>query len=412
MSQTHRGERLQITIVGPRNSGKSSLINALLGQEIAITSPVAGTTTDPIAKTMELAPLGAVTLVDSAGLDDMETALGQARVNRSLAELARSDLIILLLDAAAAGESQEIINFLGARARELAAPCIVALNKCDLPGDEGRAAQEGLASPLRQAFGESAIPPVMRISARARMGLPELIRAITATLADAGEQTPLIEGLLPAGGLALLVLPMDSGAPKGRLILPQMQTMRAILDQGSSFVGTQTRNLRQCLDSLGRKPDIVITDSQDFAKVAGILPPDLALTSFSILFARYKGDLALLVRGANALNALRSGDRILIAEACSHHAQKDDIGTIKIPRMLRERCGEDIVIEKSAGRDYPDDLAKYRLIIHCGACMLTAREMRARIHKAAEAGCAITNYGVTIAWFHGILDRALMPFHL
>jgi [FeFe] hydrogenase H-cluster maturation GTPase HydF len=379
-----------------------------LGQEIAITSPVAGTTTDPIAKTMELAPLGPVTLVDSAGLDDMETALGRARVSRSLAELERSDLIILLLDAAAAGESQEILNFLAARA--LAAPCIVALNKCDLQSDEGSAAQEKITSLARQAFGESAVPPVMRISARARMGLPELLRAITAALEDAGEQISLIDGLLPAGGFALLVLPMDSGAPKGRLILPQMQTMRAILDHGSNFVGTQTCNLRECLNSLGRKPDIAITDSQDFAKVAAILPPDIPLTSFSILFARYKGDLAQLIKGAEALDSLKPGDKVLIAEACSHHAQKDDIGTIKIPRMLRERCGEGIEIEKSAGRDYPNDLAQYRVIIHCGACMLTAREMRTRIQRASCADCAITNYGVTIAWFHGILERALEPF--
>jgi [FeFe] hydrogenase H-cluster maturation GTPase HydF len=226
----------------------------------------------------------------------------------------------------------------------------------------------------------------------------------------ADEQTSLADGILPPGGLALLVLPIDSGAPKGRLILPQMQTMRAILDMGASFIGTQTRSLGACLDALGQKPDIVITDSQHFGKVAEILPADMALTSFSILFARYKGDLAVLARGAEALGTLLPGDKVLIAEACSHHAQQDDIGTVKIPRMLHEKCGEDIQIEKFSGRDYPDDLAQYRVIIHCGACMLTAREMRARMRKAAEAGVAITNYGITIAWYHGILERALKPF--
>ena len=414
MNQTNRGERLQISILGARNAGKSSLINALLGQEAAIISPVAGTTTDPVIKVMELHPLGPVTLVDSAGIDEDESALGRARAERSLAELPRSDLIIILIDAACVRENLPMADSLLKRARAHAVPCILALNKCDLSGDGGGAAEEILRAHIGaegpQAKDPKAeAPQIARISAREGDGIAELRNALTAILGAAGERASLVEGLLPAGGLALLVLPIDSSAPKGRLILPQVQTMRAILDKGASFAGTQTHTLRQCLSALGRKPDIVITDSQHFAEVTAILPPEQALTSFSILFARAKGDLDTLTRGAAALSALKAGDRVLIAEACSHHAQDDDIGTVKIPRMLREKCGADLIIEKCSGRDFPENLTDYRVIIHCGSCMLTARETRARIARAAEAGAAITNYGITIAWRFGILERALAP---
>jgi small GTP-binding protein len=431
MSQTNRGERLQIAIMGARNAGKSSLINALLGQNAALISPVPGTTTDPVAKAMELHPLGPVTLIDSAGIDEDESPLGQARAQRSLSEIPRSDLLIVLLDAARLHESLPMVDLIRARALAHAIPCVFALNKCDLCCDEGRAAEEALrihidgieggagdpagAQPRGGSGGGEASPrtilfagllPVVRISAQTRAGLSELRNALITLLGAERERPSLVAGLLPAGGLALLVLPIDSAAPKGRLILPQVQTMRAILDHGASFIGTQTRTLQQCLGALDRKPDIVITDSQDFAQVAAILPPDQALTSFSILFARAKGDIDELIRGAAALDALKDGDRILIAEACSHHAQEDDIGTVKIPRMLREKCGVALNIEKCSGRDFPENLTGYRVIIHCGSCMLTERETRARMALAADAGVAITNYGITIAWYSGILERA------
>jgi len=433
MSQTNRGERLQIAILGMRNAGKSSLMNALLGQDISIISPVAGTTTDPVAKTMELHPLGPVTLVDGAGIDEDESELGQARAKRSLSELPRSDLVIILLDATRIEENLPTVSRLREQAMAHAIPCVLALNKCDLCDDKGVGAEEELrarisamngASFVRDSAMHDSAPhgsateatsfPIVRISAHEHESLAALRTLLFSLLETQKEGPSLVHGLLPPGGFALLVIPIDSSAPKGRLILPQMQTMRAILDYGASFAGTQADTLKQCLDSLGRKPDIVITDSQAFAQAAAILPQDIALTSFSILLARAKGDLAALVHGVRALDGLKEHDRVLIAEACSHHAQADDIGTVKIPRWLREKCAArgigDIQIDHCSGRDFPDELSQYRVIIHCGACMLTARETRARIARALDAGAAITNYGITIAWRFGILDRALAPF--
>lgn len=398
MHTTPRGERLQIGIFGNRNAGKSSLINALAGQALSIVSDVAGTTTDPVAKAMELLPLGPVTLVDTAGLDDDASDIGRARVARTLVELPKSDLVIAVIDATKLDNERECetLAMLVEAAAKNDVPLVIALNKCD----------DGVAP----EFGQHAAIPFVVVSAQTGRGIPELKQAIIAAAADLDSIHPLAWDLVPAGGTALLVTPIDSAAPKGRMILPQVQVLRDLLDHDVLVLFCKENEVASALGRLAAPPEIVITDSQAFRQVAAAVPASIPLTSFSILFARYKGDLAAYVDGVRALETVADGDHVLVAESCTHHVQSDDIGTVKIPRWLGEKTGKKIIFEKCAGRDFPADLKKYKAIIQCGGCMITPRETRERIRIAQAQGVPITNYGIMIAWNFGILDRALAPF--
>ncbi|MBC7338975.1 MAG: [FeFe] hydrogenase H-cluster maturation GTPase HydF [Firmicutes bacterium] len=400
--RTPRGERLHIAIFGRRNAGKSSLINALTGQDIALVSEVPGTTTDPVYKSMEILPLGPVVIIDTAGIDDVGT-LGELRVRRTESVMRRTDLALLVVDpAAGAGQYEEEIV---ARLRSGGITVLGVLNKTDLlPPGQGEALARELSARLDVPF----VP----VSSLTRDGVDRLKMEIV-RLAPRDWAAPTIVGdLLSPGDLVVLVVPIDLAAPKGRLILPQVQTLRDILDHDACGAIVKERELRHLLGVLGQKPRLVITDSQVFAKVSADTPRDVWLTSFSILFARYKGDLPTLVRGARAIDRLEPGDRVLIAEACTHHPVADDIGRVKIPRWLRQRVGGDLQIEVKSGLDYPEDLGRYRLIVHCGGCMINRREMLYRIMQAQQAGVPIVNYGVAIAYLHGILERVLEPFPL
>ncbi len=398
LNATPQGERTHIALFGRRNVGKSSLINALTGQEVSIVSPVKGTTTDPVGKAMELLPLGPVMLFDTPGIDDVGD-LGGLRVRRTLDILNKTDVALLVTEATTGlGDPEREVL---ARVREKNIPLLVVFNKSDLaaPGAEA----------LRQA-GAASGAPVFVVSSTTREGVEELKIALAKSIPDGGDARPLVHDLLQPLDVVLLVTPIDSAAPKGRLILPQQQVVRDILDHGAIAVVTREHEFRTALAALSRPPRLVITDSQAFAKVSAETPRDVPLTSFSILFARYKGDLDTLVRGAQAVESLKDGDRVLIAEGCTHHRQKDDIGTVKIPRWLRQHTGKELHIEHSSGMGYPRDLASYALIVHCGACMLNRREVGYRLQQAAAAGVPIVNYGVFIAYTHGILERCIEPF--
>ena len=395
MQGTPKGLRLHIGIFGRRNVGKSSILNALTRQNVAIVSAIAGTTTDPVEKAMELQPLGPVLFIDTAGIDDVG-ALGALRVQKTLQVLGRTDLAILVTD-----QWLEYEDRLLAALRAQSTPVIVAANKADLRADgaaENAARQAGAA-------------PVVTVSATAGTGLEELRRAILeAAPEEYLNSASLVGDLLPAGSLAVLVVPIDLEAPKGRLILPQVQTLRDILDHDSYAMVVKERELADALGRLGRPPALVITDSQEFLKVSADVPPEVPLTSFSILFARFKGDLAELARGAVAIDRLRKGDRVLIAEACTHHPTGEDIGRVKIPRWLEQYAGARIEFDIKAGSEYPEDVRPYKLIVHCGACVWNRRQMLCRIAQSRTQGVPITNYGMTIAHTLGILDRALGPF--
>jgi len=395
MQGTPKGLRLHIGIFGRRNVGKSSLLNALTRQAVSIVSEMAGTTTDPVEKAMELQPIGPVLFVDTAGVDDVG-ALGRLRVAGTLKVVERTDLAILVTDDWQDYELQLLTLFAG-----LNIPVIVAANKsdCRAPGGVEARARAGGAK------------PVIRVSAVTRAGLDELRQAIILEAPDEYLNSPrLIGDLISAGELALLVVPIDIEAPKGRLILPQVQTLREILDQNAYAMVVKERELADALARLKRPPAIVVTDSQEFLKVVSEVPASIPVTGFSILFARFKGDLAELVRGATMIDRLKPGDRVLVAEACAHHPTGEDIGRVKIPRWLEQIVGGKLEIEVKAGCDYPDDISGFKLIVHCGACVWNRRQMLSRIEQARSRGVAITNYGLTIAHTLGILDRALSPF--
>ncbi|NGM84042.1 [FeFe] hydrogenase H-cluster maturation GTPase HydF [Paenibacillus sp. 7124] len=404
LNGTPRGERLHIAVFGRRNAGKSSVINALGGQETSIVSPVSGTTTDPVYQPMELLPVGPVVLIDTAGLDDVGD-LGQQRIHQTMRILNKTDLALLVVDAACGtGEfEQELLRTISDRG----IPAIVVLNKIDLlhvQGDESEVGAAGLQA--EAALGCKPVP----ISAATGYGIGELKRLIVASLPKEEDKFRIVGDLLNPGDLAVLVVPIDKAAPKGRLILPQQQTIRDIMECDAVAVVTKEQELGHTLASLGRKPKVVITDSQAFLKAQADTPKDVWLTSFSILFARYKGDLPRLVRGVQAISRLNDGDRVLIAEACTHHRQSDDIATVKIPRWLREITGRRLQIEHAAGSDFPEGLSQYSLIIHCGACILNRRAMLHRIEEAAAVGVPIVNYGVFIAYVHGVFPRAIEMF--
>ena len=400
LNQTPQGERVHIALFGRRNVGKSSLINALTGQEVSIVSDVKGTTTDPVYKAMELLPLGPIMIIDTPGLDD-EGALGELRVQRTRDVLNKTDVALLVTEAEFGLGACELEILALVRAKNI--PLLVVFNKTDLTPPTEQA--------LEQAA-EQAKVPVHCVSSVTQDGVEELKLALAKVVPEEADKFQIVGDLLSPADLVVLVTPIDKAAPKGRLILPQQQVIRDILEADATAVVTKEFELRETLANLGKKPRLVITDSQVFAKVSADTPRDVPLTSFSILFARYKGDLSTLVLGAKAVEALKDGDRVLVAEGCTHHRQSDDIGTVKIPRWLRQHTGKQLVFEHTSGMKYPKDLSQYALIIHCGACMLNRREMHYRIQQAKAAGVAIVNYGVLIAYMQGILARCLEPFPL
>ncbi|MDY3285478.1 MAG: [FeFe] hydrogenase H-cluster maturation GTPase HydF [Eubacteriales bacterium] len=390
MNAVPSGERVHIAFFGRRNAGKSSLINAVTGQDLAIVSETKGTTTDPVYKSMELLPLGPVVMIDTPGADD-EGTLGEQRVRRTRRVLNRTDIAVVVIDAAE-GESRfdgELI----ARIEEKRIPYLVAYNKAELL--TGRA-------PLPEH--------ALYVSAQTGEGVRELKERLARIVPDENGGRRLVADLLQPGQLAVLVVPVDSAAPKGRLILPQQQVIRDALDAGAMTLTVKETELSAALASLKEPPAMVITDSQAFRSVAADTPLSVPLTSFSILMARYKGLLPGAVDGVAAIGRLRDGDTVLISEGCTHHRQCDDIGTVKLPRWLREHTGKELRFETSSGTEFPEDLSRYALVLHCGGCMLNAREMVYRAKCAADAGVPMTNYGVAIAHMNGILKRALSVF--
>ena len=390
LNATPSGERVHIAFFGRRNAGKSSLVNAFTGQSLAIVSDVKGTTTDPVSKAMELLPLGPVQIIDTPGIDDVGE-LGALRVEKTKQVLRKTDLAIVVLDATAPMDQADQALLALIKAREL--PHILAFNKADLLENVPESQEN-----------------TIYVSAKTGYHIHEL-KELAASLAQAAAQErPLVRDLLDPGDTAVLVVPIDKSAPKGRLILPQQQVIRDVLEAGASALVCRDTELSQTLAALAAPPKIVITDSQVFGKVDKLVPPAVPLTSFSILMARYKGDLPLTVAGVAALKTLREGEKVLIAEGCTHHRQCEDIGTVKIPKWLEGYTGKKFQYAFTSGGEFPEDLSSYALVIHCGGCTLNPKEMAARQRLAKEQQVPITNYGVLIAALHGILPRALAPF--
>lgn len=396
LNKTPSANRLHIGIFGKRNMGKSTLINALTGQNLAIVSEYAGTTTDPVYKAMEILPIGPCVIIDTAGLDDIGD-LGELRVKKSLEVIRKTDIAVVTTTGEGFSDfDRNIIGLL----EEKSIPFVVAVNKVDTVEVKEEFLEE--LQGLKYEF--------VLISAIEKRGISELKELLIKNSPKEFEQPTILGDLINPGESVVLVIPIDTGMPKGRLILPQVQTMRDILDNDGVFHVCKERELRWTLDKLREKPKLVITDSQEFAKVSADTPEDILLTSFSILFARYKGDLFKLVQGAKALKNLKKDAKVLIAEACTHHAQPDDIGRVKIPRWIKQNVHSDIHFDFCAGRDYPDNIEEYDLVIHCGGCTLNRKEMLSRIEASNERGVPVLNYGLCIATLNGILDRALKPF--
>jgi small GTP-binding protein len=416
ISPSPKGLRLHIALVGRRNVGKSSLLNALTRQQVSIVSPVPGTTTDPVEKPMELLPLGPVLFIDTAGIDD-EGALGALRVEKTRQVLDRADVGVLVTDAKGWGPFEEQML---QELRNRNTPAIVIVNKIDAAGPDPAllsrfAPTPPLSSDLSPGAGgatlSTPVPRLVQTSAVTGAGLADLRQALLESAPPDFIDSPALVGdLVGPGELAVLVVPIDKEAPKGRLILPQVQAIRDLLDTDSCCMVVKERELRQALDRLKSPPKLVVTDSQAFLKVAADTPKSVPMTSFSILMARFKGDLLSQVRGALAIDTLRAGDRVLVAEACSHHPIGEDIGRVKIPRWLTQYVGGKLEFQHVQGHDFPADLSPYKLVIHCGACMWNRREMLNRILHCHRAGVPITNYGLTIAYSLGIFERALEPF--
>lgn len=389
LQDTPSSERVQIGFFGCRNAGKSSLVNAVTNQEMAVVSPVKGTTTDPVTKAMELLHLGPVLIIDTPGIDD-EGGLGEQRVKRTKQILNRIDCAVLVVDSVAGKTKadEELLNLF----QEKQIPFLIAYNKSDLQ------------KPVLSGENEVAV------SAIQKTGIEELKERIAALGKENQKERMLVRDLVKAEDLVVLVTPIDSSAPKGRLILPQQQTIRDLLEADAIPVVTKENTLKTTLESLAKKPAMVITDSQAFAQVSKDTPLDIPLTSFSILMARYKGFLEGAVQGVAAIETLQDGDKVLICEGCTHHRQCEDIGTVKIPRWLRQHTGKELELVHTSGKDFPEDLSPYRLVIHCGGCMLNEREVAYRQKCAADAGIPFTNYGIAIAYMTGILKRSIEIF--
>ena len=382
-------ERVHIGFFGKRNAGKSSLVNAVTSQSLAIVSDVPGTTTDPVTKTMELLPIGPVVIIDTPGIDD-EGELGKLRVEKSYQALNKTNIAVVVVDSAAGIEAEE--KALLEKIKEKNIPYIIAYSKSDII-DLGKKTDNEIS-----------------VSSETGENINELRELIGKFAEKNGSEKHIISDKIEPGDMLVLVVPVDKAAPKGRLILPQQQTIRDILDAHAMCVVTQDDRLKQTLDSLSVKPKFVITDSQVFAKVSRDTPEDIALTSFSILFANYKGNLRLAVESAVVLDSINDGDNILIAEGCTHHRQCGDIGTVKLPALIGKYTGKKPVFTWTSGTEFRDDLSQYKLIIHCGGCMLNEQEMQSRIASAQRQGVPITNYGTAIAYMNGILKRSLSPF--
>lgn len=384
------GERVHIGFFGLRNAGKSSVVNRVTGQTLSIVSDVKGTTTDPVQKAMELLPIGPVVIIDTPGIDD-EGTLGEERVRRALRVLEKTDIAVLVTDSTRGLQpaEQELLELF--RKREL--PFVIAHNKADLTSVPA-------AMPENEIY----------VSAAADSNIRELKELIARAVKPTEPEKRLVADLLAPNDTVVLVVPIDSAAPKGRLILPQQQTIRDILEAGAISLVTREAELTRTLESLREPPRLVITDSQAFGIVDKLVPKNVQLTSFSILFARYKGNLRQAILGAAQLNSLQDGDTVLISEGCTHHRQCGDIGTEKLPNWIRRFTGKDVQFSFTAGNEFPEDVSKYALVVHCGGCMLNEREMQYRLRHSAERNVPMTNYGIAIAHMHGILDRALAPF--
>lgn len=391
MNQTPSSERVHIGFFGRRNAGKSSLVNAITNQEMSLVSDVKGTTTDPVSKAMELLPMGAVVIIDTPGFDDIGE-LGEQRIRKTKQVCNRVDAAVLVIDGTEGRQPED--DEIEAILKEKQIPYVIVYNKCDMCVD----------------FTEK--ENIVVVSAKEKTGIEALKERIAMLVKTEDSNRRIVGDLLHPGDFVVLVVPIDSAAPKGRLILPQQQTIRDILDADATAIVVKEYELRNTLMQLGKKPAMVITDSQVFAQVSKDTPSDIPLTSFSILMARYKGFLEVALKGVAVIDRLQDGDKILIAEGCTHHRQCDDIGSVKIPRWLKQYTGRQLEISTCSGRDFPEDLSPYALIIHCGGCMLNEREVKYRMKCAVDAGVSFTNYGITIAQMQGILKRSIEILNL
>lgn len=391
MNSTPRANRIHIALFGKTNVGKSSIINALTNQDLALVSDIKGTTTDPVFKSMEILPLGPVVLVDTAGLDDT-SELGQLRIKKSLEVLNKTDIVVLVVDASE-GITKIEEDFIE-QLKSKNCPFIVLFNKADLLKDKS----------LQCEY------PYLLVSVKDKLNIQEVLTQLGQMKPSAESKFKLVGDLVNAGDIVVLVTPIDKAAPKGRLILPQQQVIRDLLESDVLTMIVKEHELKEALESLNRKPKLVITDSQVFLKAAADTPKDILLTSFSILFARFKGDLEPYIKGAKALDQLKNGDKILVLEGCTHHKSCDDIGTVKLPRWIRQYCGKDIQFDFYSGQGFPEDVSPYSLILMCGSCMLTRTDVEHRLSQVAQANIPIINYGMAIAHVQGILYRALECF--
>jgi [FeFe] hydrogenase H-cluster maturation GTPase HydF len=390
LNDTPSANRIHIGFFGKRNSGKSSLVNAVTGQDLAVVSDIKGTTTDPVYKSMELLPLGPVMIIDTPGIDD-EGALGELRVRKSRQVLNKTDVAVLVIDSVSGKtkEDEELIALFGKKKINY----IIAYNKADLLAQEPPETDNAIL-----------------VSAKTGHNIETLKEKIAALAITEEPKQKIVGDLIKPLDFVVLVVPIDKAAPKGRLILPQQQTIRDILEAGAAAIVVKESELRETLEKLGKKPKLVITDSQVFAKVSADTPEDIFLTSFSILFARYKGNLEIAVKGAKTLETLQDGDTVLISEGCTHHRQCDDIGTVKLPRWIEDYTRKQLNFKFTSGTEFPDDLSQYKLIVHCGGCMLNEREMRYRQKCAEDQHVPITNYGILISYMQGILERSIAIF--
>lgn len=397
LNATPSSERVHIGIFGKRNAGKSSLINAITGQNLAIVSEAKGTTTDPVYKAMELLPLGPVMIIDTPGIDD-EGVLGSLRIQKAYQVLNKTDIALVIIDAAVGPSAEDLRLIKRINAKKI--PLLIVINKCETINEDKKTAYQALLPNGKLLF----------VSAEQKLNIFELKEAIAQTVPADENKAQIVADLLSPSDFVVLVVPIDSAAPKGRLILPQQQTIRDILKADAAAIVVKENELTNTLQNLGKRPKLVITDSQVFKKVADETPADILLTSFSILFARYKGNLQTSVQGVTALESLEDGDKILVGEGCTHHRQCDDIGTVKLPRWIKEYTGKNPEFIFTSGTEFPLDLSPYKMIIHCGACMLNEREMQYRIKCAVDQNIPFTNYGITIAYINGILKRTVEPF--